>query len=184
MLPREQKKLPRVFTIESLSVERITLDKPLDFEAILTNPIPRGEIRTKGRFGPWVKSVSRTRRRSRARIDSTRPIWGRSRASAASSRQMDALTECSSRSSSKARPTRPTSRSTPLATPCLSPRRSKPAWTVLTATPTSTRSRHAWGVPQSSPKEKSRARLVWTGGQSRWKPASTAAASKTSSSWR
>ena len=56
LVPREEKKLPRVFTIESLSVRSITLDQPLDFEAVLTNPIPRGEIKTKGRFGPWVKS--------------------------------------------------------------------------------------------------------------------------------
>jgi hypothetical protein len=56
MLPKEEKKLPRVFTIESLAVQRITLDQPLDFEAVLTNPVPRGEIKTKGQFGPWVKS--------------------------------------------------------------------------------------------------------------------------------
>lgn len=56
IVPREQRKLPHVFTIESLSVESITLDRPLDFEAVLTNPVPRGEIKTKGRFGPWVKS--------------------------------------------------------------------------------------------------------------------------------
>ena len=82
MLPREQKKLPRVFTIESLSVERITLDKPLDFEAILTNPIPRGEIRTKGRFGPWVKSdpglaaVSGTYRFDKADLGTIKGIGG------------------------------------------------------------------------------------------------------------
>jgi len=82
MVPREQKKLPRVFTSESLSVERITLDQPLDFEAVLTNPIPRGEIRTKGRFGPWVKSdpglaaVSGTYRFDKADLGTINGIGG------------------------------------------------------------------------------------------------------------
>ena len=34
----------------------ITLDQPLDFEATLTNPIPRGQIKATGTFGPWVSS--------------------------------------------------------------------------------------------------------------------------------
>jgi hypothetical protein len=82
MVPRDQKKLPRVFTIESLSVERVTLDQPLDFDAVLTNPIPRGEIRTKGRFGPWVKTdpglaaVSGTYRFDKADLGTIKGIGG------------------------------------------------------------------------------------------------------------
>lgn len=54
LLPREAGKLPRRFAISSLRVRRITLDEPLEFEAVLTNPTPRGIIATTGRFGPWV----------------------------------------------------------------------------------------------------------------------------------
>lgn len=82
LLPREQKKLPRVFTIESLSVHSITLDQPMDFDAVLTNPIPRGEIKSKGRFGPWVKSdpglaaVSGTYRFDKADLGTIKGIGG------------------------------------------------------------------------------------------------------------
>ena len=54
LLPRKADKLPRRFSIRSLAVRRITLDRPLDFDAVLTNPTPQGLITAKGRFGPWA----------------------------------------------------------------------------------------------------------------------------------
>ena len=54
LLPRKPGKRPRRFSIASLVVRGITLDHPLDFDAVLTNPTPRGQITTSGRFGPWV----------------------------------------------------------------------------------------------------------------------------------
>ena len=35
-------------------MRNVTLDEPLDFEAVLTNPVPKGVINARGRFGPWV----------------------------------------------------------------------------------------------------------------------------------
>lgn len=54
LLPRNPAKLPRRFSIASLNVRGITLDQPLDFDAVLTNPTPRGLITAHGRFGPWM----------------------------------------------------------------------------------------------------------------------------------
>ncbi len=54
LLPRDPGKQSRRFSIASLTVRNITLDQPLDFDAVLTNPKPTGLITTHGRFGPWV----------------------------------------------------------------------------------------------------------------------------------
>lgn len=54
LLPRDAGKQPRRFSTASLNVRNITLDQPLDFDAVLTNPVPKGVIDARGRFGPWV----------------------------------------------------------------------------------------------------------------------------------
>jgi hypothetical protein len=54
LLPRNPAKLPRVFAVHELTVHHLTLDRPLQFDAVLTNPTPRGLITTRGQFGPWV----------------------------------------------------------------------------------------------------------------------------------
>ena len=54
LLPRDPGKQSRRFSIASLNVRNMTLDQPLDFDAVLTNPKPKGLITTRGRFGPWV----------------------------------------------------------------------------------------------------------------------------------
>jgi hypothetical protein len=54
LLPRDPAKQPRRFSIASLTVRDITLDRPLQFDAVLTNPTPRGQVTTRGAFGPWV----------------------------------------------------------------------------------------------------------------------------------
>jgi hypothetical protein len=54
LLPRNPAKQPLRFSIASLTVRDFALDRPFDFDAVLTNPTPRGTIVTHGRFGPWV----------------------------------------------------------------------------------------------------------------------------------
>lgn len=46
-------KLPVEFDIESLRMTRIGSDKPMHFDASLTNPKPVGRIISSGLFGPW-----------------------------------------------------------------------------------------------------------------------------------
>jgi len=46
-------KEPRVFAIQHLSMSDLSFDRPADFHAILTNPVPRGQIDSVGQFGPW-----------------------------------------------------------------------------------------------------------------------------------
>jgi hypothetical protein len=53
IVPREQAKLPRVFEIHNLVMRNLGDAGGATFEATLTNPTPRGEITTQGRFGPW-----------------------------------------------------------------------------------------------------------------------------------
>jgi hypothetical protein len=54
LLPRDPRNQPQRFSIASLHVRNLTLDEPLDFEAVLTNPMPKGMINARGRFGPWA----------------------------------------------------------------------------------------------------------------------------------
>jgi AsmA-like protein len=56
LVPRNAEKPPRVFAIHGLDIVGFQPDKPADFHARLTNPVPRGEIDTTGQFGPWVAS--------------------------------------------------------------------------------------------------------------------------------
>ena len=72
ILPREAGKDPRVFDIFSLRMTDLALDRPADFVASLTNPIPAGRIEAEGKVGP---SVPNRRRRSRGRV----PLHRRSR---------------------------------------------------------------------------------------------------------
>jgi hypothetical protein len=46
-------KLPRVFEIHDLHIFGFGSEEGSEFRALLTNPKPRGEIATHGRFGPW-----------------------------------------------------------------------------------------------------------------------------------
>jgi hypothetical protein len=45
---------PRTFVIHDLTLVDAAFDRPVRFEAQLTNPKPLGEIQTSGQFGPWV----------------------------------------------------------------------------------------------------------------------------------
>ncbi|HEY6467717.1 MAG TPA: hypothetical protein VIY69_17075 [Candidatus Acidoferrales bacterium] len=55
MLRRAQDsdKPPNTFEIHNLRLQDFTFDKPASFQAMLTNPRPRGVIHTAGQFGPW-----------------------------------------------------------------------------------------------------------------------------------
>ncbi len=52
-------KPPRVFEIHSLVLGSVALDRPISFEAQLTNPKPIGQVATTGEFGPWNKEEVR-----------------------------------------------------------------------------------------------------------------------------
>jgi len=47
---------PLVFKIHSLVMDGVGFDREIDFSASLTNPIPEGEVETKGAIGPWPGS--------------------------------------------------------------------------------------------------------------------------------
>ena len=44
---------PKVFDLRHIELHEVGPDAPLRYEALLTNAIPRGDIRAKGTFGPW-----------------------------------------------------------------------------------------------------------------------------------
>jgi AsmA-like C-terminal region len=46
-------KPPRDFPIHRLEIKDFSFDNPASFHALLTNPVPRGEIDCAGTFGPW-----------------------------------------------------------------------------------------------------------------------------------
>jgi hypothetical protein len=55
IVPRNPAKEPKVWSIHVLELEQVGFNRSMPFTATLTNPIPEGEIATKGSFGPWMK---------------------------------------------------------------------------------------------------------------------------------
>ena len=55
IVPKDPRKEPKVFSIHDLSLQDVGFNRTMPFDATLTNPIPKGEIVTKGTFGPWAK---------------------------------------------------------------------------------------------------------------------------------
>ncbi len=53
LIPKRQGKEPRVFAIHHLRMKPLGRAEQMSFEALLTNPIPKGEIKATGTFGPW-----------------------------------------------------------------------------------------------------------------------------------
>ena len=53
IVPREERKNPKVWDIYELELEQLTSTAASPFHASLTNPIPEGKIEAKGTFGPW-----------------------------------------------------------------------------------------------------------------------------------
>jgi len=55
LVPKDPRKEPKIWAIHGLALESVGFNRSMPFTATLTNPIPTGEIATKGSFGPWVK---------------------------------------------------------------------------------------------------------------------------------
>ena len=55
LIPRRADKQPREFLIHRLQMAGVGVEQRMPFHAELTNPLPRGEIETEGRFGPWSR---------------------------------------------------------------------------------------------------------------------------------
>jgi hypothetical protein len=55
IVPKEGDKEPKVFELHTLDMTEVALDRPIPFEALLDNPVPRGRIETHGLFGPWAR---------------------------------------------------------------------------------------------------------------------------------
>jgi hypothetical protein len=53
IIPRTAEKPARVWRIHRLAMRSVGFDRPVSFDATLTNAVPPGEIQTQGRFGPW-----------------------------------------------------------------------------------------------------------------------------------
>src|SRR5215831_2967242 len=51
--PEDADKPPNEFEIHQLSMQDFGFDRPASFQALLTNPKPRGDIHCDGQFGPW-----------------------------------------------------------------------------------------------------------------------------------
>jgi hypothetical protein len=54
VLRAQNDKPPREFPIHHLELHNLSFDRPADFHATLTNPVPAGEIESTGKFGPWL----------------------------------------------------------------------------------------------------------------------------------
>ena len=50
---RDRNKEPKVWDIHQLHMTDLGVTRAMPYEATLTNGIPKGEIYTKGTFGPW-----------------------------------------------------------------------------------------------------------------------------------
>lgn len=55
LVPKDPRKEPKIWAIHHLDLESVGFNRQMPFTATLSNPIPKGEIATKGVFGPWVK---------------------------------------------------------------------------------------------------------------------------------
>jgi hypothetical protein len=49
-------KPPHEFDIHKLKMESVGVGQPMSFQVTLTNPVPVGQIQSKGHFGPWNSS--------------------------------------------------------------------------------------------------------------------------------
>jgi hypothetical protein len=53
-LPKDPARTPRPFFIHHVEMHHFEFDHSARFKALLTNPVPRGEIACEGTFGPWA----------------------------------------------------------------------------------------------------------------------------------
>jgi hypothetical protein len=59
MLVRDPNKPPHVFYIRHLRLQHAGLGQAMTCQATLTNPVPVGEIESRGQFGPWQRDEPR-----------------------------------------------------------------------------------------------------------------------------
>jgi hypothetical protein len=59
ILLNDPSKPPRVFHIRHLTLSNAGLGQPMSYHAVLTNPLPAGEIESRGTFGPWQRDSPR-----------------------------------------------------------------------------------------------------------------------------
>ncbi len=57
--PDEPGGTPQIFDIQQVRLDHFALDGPADYDATLVNPRPKGEIASRGRFGPWNSHAPR-----------------------------------------------------------------------------------------------------------------------------
>jgi hypothetical protein len=55
IVPREDKKQPKIWAIHQLQMQRVGIEQEMPFEATLTNGVPPGEIEVQGKLGPWQR---------------------------------------------------------------------------------------------------------------------------------
>jgi hypothetical protein len=53
IIPRKKDKNPKVWAIHTLHMTDLGADRSMPYDAVLTNAVPPGEIKTSGHFGPW-----------------------------------------------------------------------------------------------------------------------------------
>ena len=53
LIPKREGKEPKVFAVHRLTMKPLGRARTMSFEAAITNPIPKGIVRTAGTFGPW-----------------------------------------------------------------------------------------------------------------------------------
>jgi hypothetical protein len=53
LIPKKANKPPKVFTIHHLVMESVGRGLTIPYIAVLTNPVPKGQIEASGTFGPW-----------------------------------------------------------------------------------------------------------------------------------
>jgi hypothetical protein len=53
LIPRREGKEPKVFAIHRLTMKPLGRAQTMSFEGTITNPIPKGLVKTTGTFGPW-----------------------------------------------------------------------------------------------------------------------------------
>jgi hypothetical protein len=53
LIPKKPNKPPKVFTIHHLVMDTVGRGYKVPYIAVLTNPVPKGDIETSGTFGPW-----------------------------------------------------------------------------------------------------------------------------------
>jgi hypothetical protein len=53
IIPRDKDKNPKVWAIHTLHMTNLGAHQSMPYEAVLTNAVPPGEIKTSGHFGPW-----------------------------------------------------------------------------------------------------------------------------------